>query len=92
VTKANRQSKIENRQSGGWLGTERARTNTSGAVIEQCYDSPYGMNLNCTNTDQSAIHFAGLMYDPETKQFHTLGKGVRWEKVSGTCEEINRKA
>jgi RHS repeat-associated protein len=55
-----------------WLGTERVRTDASRVVREICTDTPFGMNLNCTSTDQSPIHFAGLQYDPETQQSHAL--------------------
>ena len=47
-----------------WLGTERARSDGSGNLAEMCMDSPFGMNLSCTNPpDQSHVHFAGMEYD-----------------------------
>jgi RHS repeat-associated protein len=49
-----------------WLGTERARTNASGATAEQSFDSPFGMNLQYSPTDLSPMHFTGKQHDPES--------------------------
>ena len=59
-----------------WLGTERVRTNSSATAIEWCTDTPYGMNLTCTNpqADLSPMHFTGLQLDPETGMSHTLNR------------------
>ena len=61
-----------------WLGTERARTSyPSASLSETCMDTPYGMNTNCVTSAQldiSPMHFAGLQYDYETGQFHTLNR------------------
>jgi RHS repeat-associated protein len=57
-----------------WLGTERMRTNSAGAEIEACSDTPYGMNLVCAGTDISPMHFTGLQYDSETAMSHALNR------------------
>ena len=51
-----------------WLGTERVRTNSTGAIAETCTDTPYGMNLNCVTTqgDVNPMHFTGKERDSET--------------------------
>ena len=49
-----------------WLGTERMRTNSAGAQIEACSDTPYGMNLTCAGTDISPMHFTGKQLDTES--------------------------
>ena len=54
-----------------WLGTERVRTTlVNGTVIvaETCADTPFGMNLTCTNSssDISPTHFTGKERDSET--------------------------
>ena len=49
-----------------WLGTERVRTNSSGAVAQSCTDTPYGMNLACNPPDISPMHFTGKQRDYET--------------------------
>ena len=33
------------------LGTERVRANSSGATVEFCTDTPYGMNMTCSGAD-----------------------------------------
>ena len=49
-----------------WLGTERVRTNSSGAVAQSCTDTPYGMNLACNPPDISPMHFTGKQRDYES--------------------------
>ena len=51
-----------------WLGSERVRSNASGTAFEWCTDTPYGMNLTCTNptADTSPMHFTGKQRDYET--------------------------
>jgi len=51
-----------------WLGTERVRTDSNGAAFEWCTDTPYGMNLTCTNpsADTSPMHFTGKQRDYES--------------------------
>ena len=47
-----------------WLGTERARTNTSGSLYEACTSLPFGDWLTCSGTDPSPMHFTGKERDP----------------------------
>ena len=49
-----------------WLGTERVRITPVGNQL--CTDTPYGMNLACTDTsaDPSAMHFTGKQRDYES--------------------------
>lgn len=53
-----------------WLGTERVRTTSTGAIAETCTDTPYGMNLTCNSpvgiADTSPMHLTGKQLDPET--------------------------
>ena len=50
-----------------WLGTERVRTTSAGALYESCTDTPYGMNLACEGTsDASPMHFTGKQRDNES--------------------------
>jgi RHS repeat-associated protein len=51
-----------------WLGTERARSNTSGMVCETITSLPYGDNQNSAGTcsDSSPMHFTGKMRDAES--------------------------
>ena len=49
-----------------WLGTERARTDSSGARVQWCTDTPYGMNLACNPPDISPMHFTGKERDSES--------------------------
>jgi RHS repeat-associated protein len=51
---------------GDWLGTERARTDVSGAVAETCQGLPFGDELNCSGGDASPLHFTGKERDPES--------------------------
>ncbi|MBO0910143.1 MAG: RHS repeat-associated core domain-containing protein, partial [Acidobacteria bacterium] len=51
-----------------WLGSERARTTTSGAgaVTETCTNLPYGDSQVCSGPDSSPLHFTSQMRDIET--------------------------
>jgi RHS repeat-associated protein len=49
-----------------WLGTERARSTTTGAPYETCTSLPFGDGLNCTGGDPSPLHFTGKERDPES--------------------------
>jgi RHS repeat-associated protein len=49
-----------------WLGTERKRSNVSGATAETCTSLPFGDALNCSGTDISPMHFTGKERDAES--------------------------
>jgi RHS repeat-associated protein len=51
-----------------WLGTERARTNPSGAVCETIQSLPFGdgQGINSTCEDVSPMHFTGKERDAES--------------------------
>jgi RHS repeat-associated protein len=50
-----------------WLGTERARTDPTGAVAETCQSLPFGDGLSCTGaSDISFMHFTGKERDWES--------------------------
>jgi RHS repeat-associated protein len=50
-----------------WLGTERARTDPTGAVAETCQSLPFGDGLSCTGaSDISFMHFTGKEHDTES--------------------------
>jgi RHS repeat-associated protein len=51
---------------GDWLGTERARTDGSGAMVETCQGLPFGDELNCSGGDVSPLHFTGKQRDSES--------------------------
>jgi RHS repeat-associated protein len=52
---------------GDWLGTERLRTNATGAAYESCTSLPFGDNQTCTGgADISPMHFTGKPRDTET--------------------------
>ncbi len=54
-----------------WLGTERARTDVSGALAESCTSLPFGDALTCSSADISPMHFTGDEHDSETSLDHT---------------------
>lgn len=49
-----------------WLGTERARTNASNAVVESCQSLPFGDGQICSGADVSPVHFTGKQRDTES--------------------------
>jgi RHS repeat-associated protein len=49
-----------------WLGTERARTTSTGAVYETCTSLPFGDGQTCTGSDVSPVHFTGKERDTES--------------------------
>jgi RHS repeat-associated protein len=49
-----------------WLGTERARTSTTGTLSESCTSLPFGDALSCTGSDTSGLHFTGKERDTES--------------------------
>ncbi|HXX20148.1 MAG TPA: RHS repeat-associated core domain-containing protein [Candidatus Acidoferrum sp.] len=49
-----------------WLGTERARSTSSGSSYETCIGLPFGDGLSCTTADVSPMHFTGKERDSET--------------------------
>ena len=50
-----------------WLGTERARTDSTGTLREWSMDTPFGMNLRWGPTqDLSPMHFTGKQRDNES--------------------------
>ena len=52
---------------GDWQGTERLRTNVSGASYETCTNLPFGDNQVCAGgADISPMHFTGKPRDAET--------------------------
>jgi RHS repeat-associated protein len=51
---------------GDWLGTERVRTNTSGALYEACTGLAFGDWQACSASDPSPIHFTGKERDTES--------------------------
>ncbi len=51
---------------GDWLGTERARTDATGAVAETCTGLPFGDDMNCTAGGISPLYFTGKQRDTET--------------------------
>jgi RHS repeat-associated protein len=53
-----------------WVGTVRARSNATGTSAETCTSLPFGDSQNCTNTDVSTLHFAGLTGDSESNLQH----------------------
>lgn len=53
-----------------WLGTERARTNASGATTETCTSLPFGDWLSCNGTDTTNLHLTGQEHDAETALDH----------------------
>ncbi len=54
-----------------WLGSERARTDVTGAVAETCGNLPFGDGQTCTGSDPSLLHFTGDERDTETGLDHT---------------------
>src|SRR5271165_4551696 len=54
-----------------WVGSVRARSNVAGASVETCTNFPFGDGQSCTGTDESAYHFAGMMFDSESSLQHT---------------------
>ena len=56
------------------LGTERVRASSSGATVEFCTDTPYGMNMTCSGADSSPMHYTGLQLDPESNMSHALNR------------------
>ncbi len=53
-----------------WLGTERARSNTSGALVETCVSLPFGDGFSCSGPDTSPLHFTGQYHDAESNLDH----------------------
>ena len=53
-----------------WLGTERARTDVSGNVVETCTSLSFGDAHSCTGTDWSRMHFTGQEHDSESDLEH----------------------
>ncbi|HUY86577.1 MAG TPA: RHS repeat-associated core domain-containing protein [Acidimicrobiales bacterium] len=50
-----------------WLGTERARSTSTGGPYETCTSLPFGDWLTCTgSTDPSPMHFTGKERDSES--------------------------
>ncbi len=49
-----------------WIGTERVRTTTTGAVYESCTSLAFGDGLACSGGDPSPLHFTGKERDPES--------------------------
>jgi RHS repeat-associated protein len=64
-----------------WLGTERVRTPSSGAIYETCTSLPFGDGQTCTGSDVSPMHFTGKERDSESgldnfgKRYNTSGMG-----------------
>ena len=51
---------------GDWLGTERARSTSTGSSYETCTSLPFGDALTCSTTDVSPMHFTGKERDAES--------------------------
>jgi RHS repeat-associated protein len=49
-----------------WLGTERARSTSAGALYETCTSLPFGDWLTCTGGDPSPMHFTSKERDSES--------------------------
>ena len=49
-----------------WLGTERARSTSTGALYETCTSLPFGDWLTCAGSDPSPMHFTGKEHDSES--------------------------
>jgi len=49
-----------------WLGTERARSTSAGALYETCTSLPFGDGLTCSGGDPSPMHFTGKERDTES--------------------------
>ena len=49
-----------------WLGTERARSTSSGSPYESCVSLPFGDGQSCTGGDPSPLHFTGKQRDSES--------------------------
>ena len=49
-----------------WLGTERARSNSTGTLFETCTSLAFGDWLTCTGGDPSPMHFTGKERDSES--------------------------
>lgn len=49
-----------------WLGTERARSTSTGTLLETCTSLPFGDWLTCGGNDPSPMHFTGKERDTET--------------------------
>jgi RHS repeat-associated protein len=50
-----------------WLGTERARSTSTGTPFETCTSLPFGDWLTCTgSSDSSPMHFTGKEHDSES--------------------------
>ncbi len=67
-----------------WLGTERVRSDTSGAPYETCTSLPFGDWLTCSGpSDPSPMHFTGKERDAESglddfgARYYTASLG-RW--------------
>lgn len=51
---------------GDWLGTERARSTSTGTLFETCTSLAFGDWLTCGGNDPSPMHFTGKEHDNET--------------------------
>src|SRR5579863_5678675 len=49
-----------------WLGTERVRSTSSGALYGTCTSLPFGDGLTCTGGNPSPMHFTGKERDSES--------------------------
>jgi len=85
------------------LGTERARTNLTGALSETCTSLSFGDWLNCSTTDTSPMHFTGEEHDTESGLDHfdhrkygsTLGRWTSPDLLPGDQSDpqsLNRYA
>ncbi|HEV2348770.1 MAG TPA: RHS repeat-associated core domain-containing protein [Terriglobia bacterium] len=52
------------------LGTERARTDVNGHVVETCTSLPFGDYLQCAGSDPSPYHTFGFEHDNESTDDH----------------------
>jgi RHS repeat-associated protein len=74
-----------------WLGTERARTDFTGALAETCTSLAFGDALTCSGVDVSPLHFTGNQHDAESALEHfdirpyasTLGRWTAPDLVGG---------
>lgn len=77
-----------------WLGTERVRTGSTGAVAETCTNLPFGDGQTCTGPESSRLHFTGDERDSETGLDHTLFRQyqsleARWLSVDPLGGDIS---